>query len=413
MEMNIQLGWMGRTSEMRANIQRGLQVVGPEAGAARIRMLMMSGGGLMADTPAERRSVDEIASQAVAMADALGDAHVRQDVYVFDAYGHFWRLRYPQQAESALVAAELARTAGDLWPLADALALFQLASVWVGRLDGVARVEDETERLAQRLGHIGAELLTLIARGQRTWLMAADLDRFEAWVPRVVELCAGVVPWGSVHEVWLTQASVARGQWDEARDRAHEAVRSEPLLSHWGGHNWGVLFLCECLLGHKETALALLDERRDLLPSAGYPNTIGAWTLLFATIEGLVVLGEREAAAELYPLTVEAIETGTVVSVDARRLLQTVAGIAAAAGERWDQAETHYQTALTQAHEIPFRSEQPEVRRWYAQMLLDRNAPGDRDKARTMLGEAVTMYEQIGMPRHVEMSREMLRSPTA
>ena len=92
--------------------------------------------------------------------------------------------------------------------------------------------------------------------------------------------------------------------------------------------------------------------------------------------------------------------------------MQTVAGIAAAAGGRWEQAETHYQTALRQAHEIPFRSEQPEGRRWYAQMLLDRNAPGDRDKARTMLGEAVEMYGAIGMPRHVDMAREMLKAMT-
>ena len=104
------------------------------------------------------------------------------------------------------------------------------------------------------------------------------------------------------------------------------------------------------------------------------------------------------------------IETGTVVSPHSHRLLQTIAGIAAASGGQWEQAEHHYQTALSQAHEIPFRSEQPEVRRWYAQMLLDLNAPGERDKARTLLGEAVAMYEQIGMPRHVEMAKERLKT---
>ncbi len=41
-------------------------------------------------------------------------------------------------------------------------------------------------------------------------------------------------------------------------------------------------------------------------------------------------------------------------------------------------------------------------------MLLDRNAAGDRDKARTMLGEAVEMYQRIGMPRHVQMAKEIL-----
>ena len=87
-----------------------------------------------------------------------------------------------------------------------------------------------------------------------------------------------------------------------------------------------------------------------------------------------------------------------------------MAGIAAASGRRWEEAETHYQTALRQAHEIPFRSEQPEVRRRYAQMLLDRNAPGDRDRARSMLDEAVGMYQAIGMPRHLDLAEGMLRN---
>ena len=134
--------------------------------------------------------------------------------------------------------------------------------------------------------------------------------------------------------------------------------------------------------------------------------------MLFGAIEGLALLGEREAAAGYHPLVLEALENGTVVSWHGHRLLQTIAGIAAAAGRQWEQAETHYKTALSQAHEIPFRSEQPEVRRWYARMLIDRNASGDRDKAWTMLGEAVEMYERIGMPKHTEMAQEMLGAIT-
>jgi hypothetical protein len=40
---------------------------------------------------------------------------------------------------------------------------------------------------------------------------------------------------------------------------------------------------------------------------------------------------------------------------------------------------------------------------------LERNQPGDRDSARHLLGEAITTYRQIGMPRHLEMA-EALRS---
>jgi hypothetical protein len=52
--------------------------------------------------------------------------------------------------------------------------------------------------------------------------------------------------------------------------------------------------------------------------------------------------------------------------------------------------------------------EQPEVRRWYARMLIDRNAPGDRDKARELLTEAIAMYRRIGMPKHIEMAEALL-----
>ena len=86
-----------------------------------------------------------------------------------------------------------------------------------------------------------------------------------------------------------------------------------------------------------------------------------------------------------------------------------MAGIAAAAAGQWEKAEEHYKTALRQAHELPHKIEQPEVRRWYARMLLDRDAPGDRDRARELLTEAIEMYRRIGMPKHVQMAERMLR----
>ena len=91
------------------------------------------------------------------------------------------------------------------------------------------------------------------------------------------------------------------------------------------------------------------------------------------------------------------------------RLWQMVAGIAASCGQHWDAAQEHFETALTQAHDLPHKIAQPEVRRWYAQMLLDRDAPGDRDKARTLLGEAIGQYRTIGMPKHLAMAEGMLK----
>ena len=81
---------------------------------------------------------------------------------------------------------------------------------------------------------------------------------------------------------------------------------------------------------------------------------------------------------------------------------------AAAAAHGWKAAEDHFQTALQQAESFPNRLEQAEIRRFHAMMLIDRAAAGDREKAQTMLREALESYTQIGMPRHVEMVQALL-----
>ena len=41
-------------------------------------------------------------------------------------------------------------------------------------------------------------------------------------------------------------------------------------------------------------------------------------------------------------------------------------------------------------------------------MLLDRDQPGDKEKAQTLLNEASEMYKEIGMPKHVELAEKLL-----
>jgi hypothetical protein len=86
----------------------------------------------------------------------------------------------------------------------------------------------------------------------------------------------------------------------------------------------------------------------------------------------------------------------------------TIAGIAAAAARRWETAEEHFQIAMQQAESFPYCLEQAEIRRFHAMMLLDRAAPGDREKAQTLLREALESYTHIGMPRHIEMTQTLL-----
>lgn len=89
------------------------------------------------------------------------------------------------------------------------------------------------------------------------------------------------------------------------------------------------------------------------------------------------------------------------MSFDASHLLDTVAGIAAAAGRQWTVAEDHYPAALRLADHMPFIGEQADARYWYACMLLDRATPEDRRHAHELLGKALAIYKKLGMPWHV------------
>jgi hypothetical protein len=130
--------------------------------------------------------------------------------------------------------------------------------------------------------------------------------------------------------------------------------------------------------------------------------------MLTLVIEGLVILGEQLQAAQFYPLVGELMDTGAVVLWSSSHFTQTIAGIAAAAARHWETAEDHFQIALQQAESFPHLIEQAEIRRFRAMMLIDRDAPADREKARMLLTEALESYERIGMPRHVEVTQRLL-----
>jgi hypothetical protein len=58
--------------------------------------------------------------------------------------------------------------------------------------------------------------------------------------------------------------------------------------------------------------------------------------------------------------------------------------------------------------DLPHRLEEAEVLRFHANMLLQRNLAGDRERARNMLARAAESYDRMAMPRHLELARTML-----
>ena len=170
----------------------------------------------------------------------------------------------------------------------------------------------------------------------------------------------------------------------------------------------GALFRQMAYAGDRASALAIFQGQRKWLPVSGQNNVRGAWWLVALAVEGLVILSEQSQAGQLYPLTRELIDTGAVALWPISRFTQTIAGIAAAAAREFDAAENHFQIAMRQAESFPHRLEQTDIRRFHAMMLIERGGNGDREKARTLLGEASQSYTEIGMSRHIEMTQALL-----
>ena len=432
--------------------QRGLAAIGRRDSFYRVRLL--GWGGLTLSAAGYYSASDTMLRRAEAIAVKINDDGLIGQGLSARAVHHWVYLEVREAAETGLKSVELLRKTGLLWYLADALFYAALALTFAGQQEEGSKIFRELMPLAERLGHTvwsGGDYddITLPAR-------TGDVDAYEKFWRQWGERARG-----RQHSFWLSQSELIlgvvsfwRGRWQEALNSFQAAAEVEPAGVFYGMPAAYTL-LVRAYAGDKESALAalrrkgaaaqaqaegrsassllvpmlraarnsglglggllgLIRESRSMqtrgpLPRPGRPSSFGESTMLFAAVEGLAVLGERTEAAKLYPLVLERMKTGNIFRPADSRLLDTLAGIAAAAGGRWTEAEEHFRTALRRAEEMPHIIEQPEARRFYARMLLDRNAPGGREHARQLLIEAIDMYRRIGMPKHVEMAERMLR----
>src|SRR5207244_2578933 len=126
-------------------------------------------------------------------------------------------------------------------------------------------------------------------------------------------------------------------------------------------------------------AIALIEAPRSEFPVLGRANTGTSWGLAAAAIEAYTVLDKVEQAAALYDTIVELGTTASLMRSWDYRLIATLQGMSAACGRDWDRAEAHFEDALWLARGLPMRLEEPEACRFYGQMLVARDRPGDPD----------------------------------
>jgi tetratricopeptide (TPR) repeat protein len=402
----MQAIWRAEYHRAGKVLTRGLEIVGEEASPNRCRLLAATGSALANDGNCE--AAPSRLREAIEMAEQLGDARLLAEVLDMELVSNWAFLTGRNWAEQGRRFQQLVQSSTDPWMWADAMGMWKVGLVFAGQLRNAADLQ-ESEDVATRVGHLGAKLCLRISRDLRVFVQTGDIDEFKRFAEWYRDSCQSVdYPWDFVAYGHLGLCQFWRGDWENASENFERALRraTERQSAY---HAWGNYFMVLSYAGDRRAA-ELFESRRQTLPQDRPTNTCGSWVALMRGVEGLAVAGRRDEAAALHPLTVRAIDTGTLVEFFSTTMPHLSAGIAAACGEQWDAAEDHYRTGLHHAHALPHRMLQPELRRWYARMLVDRNGPGDHDKARTLLGEAIEMYHTIGMPRHVDMAKDLAKT---
>jgi hypothetical protein len=125
-------------------------------------------------------------------------------------------------------------------------------------------------------------------------------------------------------------------------------------------------------------------------------GTGGFWVSLMLVVEGLARLGQRDAILALAPAVDELASSELVMPGGWVLPVAVVAGIASRYAGAWDQAESHFRRAIHLMDTAPYQHQRGQAREWYADMLLARGGPGDRDRARALLAEATAIYGALG-----------------
>jgi tetratricopeptide (TPR) repeat protein/predicted Ser/Thr protein kinase len=407
-EWAIELGRLEETADIA---RRGLDALGDDRSPtqclllAAIGLARTHGGGPGSDG-------EEELADAVELAETIGDAHLLARVLTIQAFHYIACAKPKSQTEAATRAAEMLRGHDDPWHLADALKWQIIGHQFLGDLRAVRAVREELEPLARRVNNVWALMEIGRASAACELMETGNLEGWDArWREDIEFNEQHDSEWTEHSYLGLGRAEFWRGNWDAALEHLSHAVSLENPGTYRGSSRAG-LFVAKSYAGH-EDALAVLRQGFGDFEGLVRVRSGGNWWALPLIAEGLAVLDERDLLATLYPQIREAARSEWVLSFAGFQQFKKAAAIAAAAIGEYVEAEAFFSDALDEVERIPIKLEQPEVRRWFAKMLIARNASGDRPRARELLEEAIDAYRALGMPRHLEMAKELLASARA
>ena len=358
-------------------------------------------------SPAYLEEAWQAMDEATAIAGRLADPVVLRRVLNDRVHSH----RLCGELEAAQATAQEALHLvgeGPVWERADSLTGLTWSAYDRGRFATCDEQLPELETAATRSGrHASLWVRDIIRNGIDTARMGdirASLIRLNQMLgtPFLRYL---IRPWVGICHLYL-------GDADQALEHLALAINEQPPTDHaYQGVSEAYLFAATALAGHHERARALMPTVAPWLLVSGRRNVIGAYLALDACVTGLALVGDRGQCGPLYPLTVDYIHTGLMVSDSVGPSNpQLVAALAADSAGLVDQSREHFETALRQAREVPIRLLQPTVLYWYGRTLSAGANTADRARGRAMVEAALTDFRSLEMVLHANLAERFLRA---
>jgi tetratricopeptide (TPR) repeat protein len=385
-ELAWALLWCGNGLAAREVSDRALARL--TMGATRIRARLLFCKALAIGATPLQSAFDAL-DEGVAL--ARDDEQIQAEGRLFETHICWASMQLTRARELARALAAAAEAAHNDYAYAEAKWMEIGADPHLGARRDIARSLAELKPRAERVGHHNVAWIT------RNLLAVVRMR--EGVLEEARELAAAAHEFGTTHGIaWrffdsilLGLIALSRGDVNGAVSLLRRGIDEQPS-TYWSG-------VCETYLFHALT-VAGDDESRQWLqrlpqmPSPGELASSGSWFSVTPLVRAWALLERHDEVAALRPATEALLASGLCGyfwdSV-------TTAAIATSAGGDWARAEELHRRAIDQVDTLPMVCARPDAREWYARMLLARHGPGDADRARSLLDEAIVGYEAMGM----------------
>ncbi|GAC1477521.1 MAG: hypothetical protein NVS1B12_12870 [Acidimicrobiales bacterium] len=383
-------------TELIALLEEALDALGPDPSALRARVMSRLSEELHFTSSFERRF--ELAETALREAELLGDPSV-----VLDArYSHQYCLIGPDGAPSAQLAG-----LGELLALAEELAdreiayqahlLLELAYLELGEPAAAAEHLAAAAALAEELRIPTLRAWVTSARSRREW-EAGNFDEAARLNQQAMDEALSQGGDADIPMLIIGGQAMAQQVLRTPLDGFIEPLRE--YVGHYPDQPSIRCFLAyaHATLGHDDEATALLRELAGN-DFGGLPRGEAWRPAMWALSRTAALVGDAVRARALYELLIpsEDLWLADFANISLGPVA-TQLGMLAATFGRYEAAERHFAAAVEMSARLPAPPWLADARHEFARMLVARDGPGDRERAKDLLLDAQSALRTLSMP---------------